>query len=154
MSDVWGFYCTIDGREPVVLGVHLRGPSTAPELVERAELRPNPEHDWSRKLMSIRDEVHTRLQRHAVRGVVVRTLDVSPFGRRRDDARIHHQVEGILLSTAREFTELAQERTGQLVGDACGTSKQVAERAGAELAGDRYKEAAAAALAALHLTER
>lgn len=152
MAEVWGLSCTIEGREPVVRGVRLRGSPDAPEVVERVELRPNPQHDWSRKLMSLRDELHTRLDRQDIDALVIRALDVSPFGRRRDDARIHHQVEGLVLATAREFVPLVEDRNGQRIGDACGTSKDAAEAAGARLAGSAYRQAAAAALAALHLT--
>lgn len=152
MPEVWGLACTIEDREPVVRGVRLQGSPNAPELVERIELRPNRQHDWSRKLMSLRDELHTRLDRQDIDAVVIRALDVSPFGRRRDDARIHHQVEGVVLATAREFVPLVEDRNGQRIGDACGTSKDAAEAAGAQLASETYRQAAAAALAALHLT--
>lgn len=153
MPEVWGLSCTIDGREPVLRIVWLRGSAEAPELVERFELRPNPQHDWARKLMSLRDEVHTRLDRQSIDALVIRALDLSPFGRRRDDARIHHQVEGVVLATAREFVPVVEDRNGQRIGDACGTSKPATEGAGAELAGSTYKQAAAAALAALHLAK-
>ena len=142
-----GLSCNVKQGRIVVRGVLLRD-GTARAVFHHAVAR---EEDLALQLLSLRNDLVTRLEDLDVTSVVVRSADYYSARRLNDPSALRLRGEGVLLSTARDHVDQVACLTGRDIGAACGTSKEeVRARAIALLTKD-LAEATAAAIAAEQL---
>jgi hypothetical protein len=145
---VLGVSCRLQGGSPVLYGIVLEGSRTSPRVVRAFPHQASQQDDLPLQLWKISDDLQSVLRELHPEAAVIRIPDWAPR-ERKETIRKRALVEGVLLATARPVTKEVESLTGREVGARCGTTKADAESRAAGLAGEEFKEAAAAALAAL-----
>lgn len=110
------------------------------------------QEDFAQMLVELARDLDAQLQELKPDGVVVRAPDQPPrnvrrinFGGTRDRA----MVDATCLIASRNFTRETVIANGLEIGRACGSDKSTVDQEGEALTETAYREAAAAALAAL-----
>lgn len=145
---VLGISCRFQGGRPLVHGVVLEGSRENPQVVRTFPHQSSQQDDLALQLWKISDDVQSVVQDLQPEAAVIRIPDWAP-SERKETIRRRALVEGVLLATVRPTIKQVESMTGRAVGAKCGMNKANIESLGAGLAGEDFKEAAAAALAAM-----
>lgn len=145
---VLGVSCRLQGGRPVLYGVVLEGTRTSPQVLRAFPHQSSQQDDLPLQLWKIADDLQSVLKELHPEAGIIRIPDWTPREAKKT-IRKRALVEGVLLATVRPVIKQVESLTGREVGARCGTSKASVESRAAGLAGEEFKEAAAAALAAL-----
>jgi hypothetical protein len=148
---VWGIAATIRAGEVLVVGIEVHGPRSNPTATEVFRHRMTITDDWAQALRTLSSNLDTTIHRLNPTAVVIRALDHSPSARGEAFVRLRHQIDGVLLVTAREHSNIVQTKSGREIGEICGGKKSEAETEAVDRFGPRYKDSGAAGIAALVL---
>jgi hypothetical protein len=145
-----GLACAIDAGRPVVRAVQ----AVDAELTELFRYAARRDDDWPLQLRTLQMAVDTELKHRDLDCVVVRQMDYD--SRRRVTSEVARRIaaDGVVTAAARSECELVLVLTGREVADACGSSKDEVLATAGGLVSAGFREAGAAALAALRVRAR
>jgi hypothetical protein len=136
-----------------VTAIQVEGPASQPTGTKAFEHAAASIEDWAHALRSLASDLDTALRRATPEAIVIRSLDYAP-NRGERVTRTRYQVEGVLLTTARAHTAVAEARSGREIGEICGSRKADVEADAARFFGAEMRESGSAALAALKLLDK
>lgn len=144
-----GLHCVLRKGHPVVVAVVMSDGS--PGVVGKVAYKhvTDPSDDFALQLVGVGTDLESRLPDLSTDAIVVRSMDHSARGRRRDVYRKRYAVEGVLLSVGRRVVDRTIALTGLQIGMRSGSSKSDIESEAASIVGDTHKEAGSAGLVAL-----
>jgi hypothetical protein len=137
-------------KRPIVRFVCLEGDASSPGVVRQDSHTSRQDDVIAQQLRKIADDLDSLLGVLEPEAVVVRAPDYYQFGPKREVLRSKSLVDGVLLETAKRRVTHVDTLNGREIGLRIGASKEESEARAVALVGDDdYKEAGAAALAAL-----
>jgi hypothetical protein len=153
---VWGIACKLDRGAPVVVAVQVTGPRATLSIkrVWGHRATASNKRDWSKQLVDLAADFDTALRTAsrtaAPSAIVVRSID---WNRRQKDTttRPRHQVDGVLMATARKHVNLVEALSGKQIGTQCGSSKDEVEDEVRAAVAEALVDAGAAGIAGLVL---
>lgn len=113
-------------------------------------IKCNPQAELSQQLLDLADDLPHRLQTLDLQAVVLRDRDKAP-GNRIEQLKIDFSADGVVLAELRRQCPVVKMVRGKEIGGMCGTDKATAELSADQEFTSSYKEAGAAARAAVTL---
>ena len=146
-----GIHTHVEKGRAVVRVVVLRQDRDIWVFHDKFTIKADPQQDLPHQLMDLGADLPHRLQPLELKAAVLRDRDHSPQPTKTNDFKIDFTADGIVLAELCRRCPQVQVENGSRIGLMVGADKAVAEQAAASEFGRSYKEAGAAARAAVTL---